>query len=134
MTKEELGEKLAALRDGAKLDCDLSGYAIESIEFGRSSYPVSNLVSYCNASGIVFRLVDHNVGDGYQIHFVEDVHDVLALFMKRYDTDEKMLYRITGVHYTTPRNGRASLSINTLLSVCRALFCDIVVEKEQPTD
>ena len=125
MTKQEIGERLADIRDGKRIDCSMTEYAIQSIEQCRSSYPVSNLVALCNALSVQLYMEDVNTGERYPIDSVEDCHAVIEFLMDRYETDEKDIYRLTGTHYTIPRGTKRHLSINTLYDVCKALNADI---------
>jgi len=128
MTREEIGIKLSELRDGRGID-GLSDYAIQSIEASRSSYPVSNLITMCSGLGIQLVMIDTNTEEIYPIDSVETCHDVIGMLMERYNVDEKLVYRITGVHYTIPKDGHQPLSINTLLSVCSVLKCNLELPK-----
>lgn len=125
MTKEEIGKKLAEIRNGGKVDNTMTEYAIQSIEQCRSSYPVSNLVALCNALSVQLYMEDTNTGEKYPVDSVDDCHEIISFLMDRYETDEKMIYRLTGTHYTVPKGNSQHLSINTLYDVCKALKADL---------
>ena len=125
MTKEQLAVRIKEAANGRTYCGELSGYAISSIIEGRSSYPVSNLISYCNGIDIQFAITDINTDECYDIDDIMDVHNVVEMLMSRYMVDYKLVYRKTAVHYTAPKNGQAPLSINTLLAVCSVLHCKL---------
>lgn len=131
MTKEEIGNSLAAIRRSSTVNIQLSGYAIESIEKNRSSYPVSNLIKLCNALCVQLVIVDENTGEKYPIDSILDCHMTIRWLMERYEIDEADIYRNTGTHYTVPNGNRQPLSINTLFDVCATLKCnlDLVIRK-----
>lgn len=125
MTKQEIGKKLAEIRNGGKIDNAMTEYAIQSIEQCRSSYPVSNLIALCNALKVQLYMEDTNTGEKYPIDSVEDCHAIIGFLMDRYETDEKDIYRQTGTHYTLPKGASQHLSINTLYDVCKTLKADL---------
>lgn len=125
MTREEIGRELARMRNGKSIGYALSGYAVKSIEESRSSYPVSNLLTLCQALNAQFYLKDTNTDERYPVDTIEDCHKVIKFLMDRYETDEKMVYRITGTHYTPPKGVQCPLSINTLFDICKVLKCDV---------
>ena len=125
MTKQEIGKTLADIRNGRTVDCGLTEYSIHSIENCRSSYPVSNLVKLCNSLKVQLYMEDTNTDERYPVDSVEDCHSVIEFLMDRYKTDEKMVYRLTGTHYTFPKGGNQPLSINTLYNVCKVLNADL---------
>lgn len=124
MNKEKLGILLTNIRNGRKIH-GLTHYAIQSIEEGRSSYPVANLLVYCEQLSVQFALTDLATDEVLLIDTMEQLHEALQMLMKRYQIDEKMIYRQTGVHYTAPKdeNKNGSLSINTLLAMCQVIHC-----------
>ncbi len=125
MTKEELGKRIAEVRNGDRVDNIMTEYAIQSIEKCRSSYPVSNLIALCNGLKIQLYMEDKNTGEKYPIDSVSECHTVIKFLMDRYETDEKAIYRLTGTHYTVPKGISQPLSINTLYDVCKALNADL---------
>lgn len=125
MTKEQLAIKLAQISQENKCPEKLSDYSIKSIREGRSSYPVSNLIDYCEGMELQMMMVDLATDEMYGIYGIMDVHNVIGMLMKRYNIDCQRIYRETSVHYTPPKNKRTSLSINTLLAVCSVLHCKI---------
>lgn len=125
MTKEEIGKRLAEIRNGGKIDSIMTKYAIQSIEKCRSSYPVSNLIALCNALNVQLYMEDTITGEKYPIDSIEDCHEIIGFLMDRYDTDEKAVYKLTGTHYTAPRGDSQPLSVNTLYDVCNALKADL---------
>jgi len=145
MNKEQLAEQLKTLRNGKPFKGDgLTAYAIESIESGRSSYPVSNLLAYCAGLGLQMKLNDWATDDDIPVDTVLDVHKALDTLMKRYQIDYKLVYRYTGSHYTAPKSfdeeelkrlqskGKEKgkkyvtpLSIKTLLDVCSVIHCEL---------
>lgn len=125
MTKEQLADKLKGIRQDNKYSGKLSGYAVRSIEESRSSYPVSNLIDYCEGTNLQMVMVDMATDEMYDICEVMDIHEAIDMLMKRYNIDSQYIYRKTAVHYTAPKNGRAPLSVNTLLAVCSSLHCKI---------
>lgn len=125
MTKEQLAARIKGATKDKEYHGELSGYAIASITEGRSSYPVANLISYCNGLDLQFAITDINTDECYDIDDIMDVHNVIKMLMDRYMVDHKLVYRMTAVHYTAPKNGQAPLSINTLLAVCSVLHCKL---------
>ena len=125
MTKETIADKLKEMNQGNRYSGKLSGYAVRSIEESRSSYPVSNLIDYCEGMNLQMVMVDMATDEVYVVHEIMDIHEIIDMLMKRYNIDYQLVYRKTAVHYTAPKNGRASLSVNTLLAVCSSLHCKI---------
>jgi transcriptional regulator with XRE-family HTH domain len=142
MNQEQIAEKLKAISQDKVYKGGLSAYAIQSIKSGRSNYPVSNLIAYCQDLGLKFVMTDLTTEDCFYPISVLDVHKVLDLLMNRYEVDNKLVYRKTAVHYTAPKSlveeelekikatsGTnkyvASLSIKTLLAVCEVIHCDL---------
>ena len=124
MTKEQLAYKLNGFRKHG-YSGKLSGYAVCSIEESRSSYPVSNLIEYCEGINARMVMCDFATDEKFPIESIMDVHEVIRMLMERYNVDSNLIYRQTAIHYTQPKNGRTSLSINTLLAVCSSLHCKI---------
>ena len=125
MTKQEIGERIAEIRSGRKIDVAMTEYAIQSIETCRSSYPVSNLIALCNALKIKLYMEDMNTGEKYPVDSIDDCHSVIGFLMDRYDTDERAVCELTGTHYTPPKANIKHLSIDTLCNVCKALKADV---------
>lgn len=142
MNQEQLADRIKSVKEGVVYSNNLTSYAIQSIESGRSNYPVANLITYCNDSHLKLTMIDMATEDRFQPLSVLDVHKVLDLLMKRYKIDHKLVYRKTGVHYTPPKSfipedlermksegdGKkyvAPLSIKTLLAVCDVIHCDL---------
>ena len=125
MTKEQLADKLKEIRQVNQYSGKLSGYAVRSIEESRSSYPVSNLIDYCEGTNLQMVMTDMATDESYAVHEIMDIHEVIDMLMKRYGIDSQYVYRKTAIHYTAPKNGNASLSVNTLLAVCSSLHCKI---------
>ena len=123
MTKEQIAEKLRLIHRESVYSGELSRYAVRSIREGRSSYPVSNLLNYCEGSGIQMVMMDSTTDEIYPVDEIMEVHELIRFLMDRYETDAQYVYRKTGIHYTEPKFGRAHLSINTLLAVCSSLHC-----------
>lgn len=126
MSKEEIGERLREIRKTNHIMIDeLGDYAIRSVETASCSYPVSNLIIMCNALGVKLEITDTYVGETFPVSSISECHLVLATIMDRYEVDHKMIYRLTGRHYTLPKGAKQPLSINTLLAICDALHCEI---------
>lgn len=120
MNKIELGKKLALLRGGRQIDGNtISAYSVKSIETGRSSYPVSNLFLYTDAIGLGVYVWDYNVDEHYRIGAVEDCHEIIDYLIAYNGADQKSM----GVRYTKPKDGQASLSIDTLLAILNHFHC-----------
>ena len=124
MNKEKLGIELSHIRDGRPIE-KLSDYAVRSIEEGRSSYPVTNLLNYCKALSLRVVLTDMATDESYRVDNTQEVHDVLQMLMKRWHINDSTMYRKTGIHYTTPKDGIGSLSIVTMLEMCKVLHCKL---------
>lgn len=142
MNQEQIAEKLKAVSQDKVYKGGLSAYAVQSIKSGRSNYPVSNLIAYCQDLGLKFVMTDLATEDCFYPSSVLDVHKVLNLLMDRYEVDHKLVYRKTAVHYTVPKSlveeeleeirakseGNkyvAPLSIKTLLAICEVIHCDL---------
>lgn len=120
MNKEKLGVQLAFMRGSKTID-GLTKYAIKSIEEGRSSYPVSNLLKYCKSIDRRMVFTDMATDESYVVDEIEEVHEVLQWLMDRWKIDEALMYRKTGIHYTAQKNSTGSISITTMLSMLSAL-------------
>ena len=94
MTKEQLAARIKGATKDREYHGELSGYAIASITEGRSSYPVANLISYCNGLDLQFAITDINTDECYDIDDIMDVHNVIKMLMDRYMIDHKLVYRI----------------------------------------
>lgn len=135
MNKEEIAIKLHNAKRIDEYKGDMTSYAIQSIEQGRSNYPVANLINYCRGVHLQLCITDMTTEDSYRATSILDVHKVIKLMMKRYGIDMQGIYQLTGIHYTPPssfdtqqnlnKKHSAPLSINTLLAVCDALHCDL---------
>ena len=133
MNQEQDTEKLKELVGNKLYKGTLSSYAVESIKLGRSNYPVSNLLAYCNDFDLKVVMMDLTTEDCFYPKTVFDVHKILELLMDRYNIDTKAVYRKTSIHYTLPKSnqaentkGAAPLSIKTLLAVCQVIHCDLL--------
>lgn len=120
MNKEKLGIELSNIRNGRPID-GLTSYAVKSIEEGRSSYPVANLLMYCEALKLQMILTDMATDENYPVDNMQEVHDVLQMLMQRWQIDDSLMYRKTGIHYTAPKGKTGSLSITTMLAMCSVL-------------
>lgn len=142
MNQEQIAEKLKAISQDKVYKGGLSTYAVQSIRSGRSNYPVSNLITYCQDLGLKFVMIDLTTEDRFFPVSILGVHKVLNLLMDRYEVDNKLIYRKTAVHYTAPKSlveeelekiksvsGSSKyvtpLSIKTLLAVCEVIHCDL---------
>lgn len=124
MNKERLGIELSHKRNGRPID-GLTKYAVKSIEEGRSSYPVVNLLVYCEALSLQMTITDLAMDESYPVDTIQEVHDVLQMLMERWKIDDANIYRKSGVHYTAPKGKTGSLSITTLLAMCKVLHCKL---------
>lgn len=125
MTTEQIAERLREVRGDGEYVGSMSGYSRMTIEQHRANYPVSNLMGYCDGLGIQPIITDMTMSESYDVDSVSDVHEVIAMLMKRYEIDEKYLYRKTARHYTPPKEGRTSLSIEVLLAILDAMMCKL---------
>lgn len=145
MTQEQVAERIKSVTLDIDYHGTLTPYAVKSIEEGRSNYPVSNLIIYCQDMNIRLTMYDMVTEDCFYPDSVLDVHKVLDLLMERYAVDYKLVYRKTAVHYTAPKTFDekalekmqssskrkkyvAPLSIKTLLAVCDVIHCDLCFE------
>lgn len=144
MNLNQITDKLKMALDGAVYKGDLTSYAVKSIESGRSNYPVSNLITYCQGANLKMVMMDMATEDKFFPASILDVHKVLGLLMDRYDVDTKLVYRKTAAHYTPPKSFEAEevekmrsigknkyvtpLSIKTFLAVCEVIHCDLSFE------
>lgn len=124
MNKEKLGIELSLIRGDKPIE-GLTVYAVKSIEEGRSSYPVTNLLTYCEALSLQMVLTDMATDESYPVDDIQEIHDVLQMLMQRWHINDSCMYRKTGIHYTTPKGKTGSLSIVTLLAMCAALHCKL---------
>lgn len=124
MNKEKLGIELSHKR-GERLIYGLTSYAVKSIEEGRSSYPVANLLVYCKELSMQMTLTDLATEETYSVNSIQEVHDTLQMLMKRWKVDAKIIYRKTGLHYTPFKGKNGSLSIVTMLAMCDVLHCEL---------
>lgn len=134
MNQEQFAHRLDEAVTDRNYKGELTPYTLQSIEKSRSNYPVSNLLAYCKGYGLRMVMQDMATEDSFFPKTVLEVHEVLGLLMKRYMVDYQMVYRKTGVHYTSPKSDAenkkygAPLSIKTLLAVCETIHCDILFE------
>lgn len=145
MNQEQVARKLKTAMQEKSYKGSLTAYAVQSIESGRSNYPVSNLIIYCQDMNLKMVMTDMATEDCFDAVSVLDVHQTLDFLMRRYDVDYKLVYRKTAVHYTPPKplepkelermkslpDGNryaAPLSIKTLLAVCDVIHCDLSFE------
>ena len=63
MNQEQVTEKLKELVGNKLYKGTLSSYAVESIKLGRSNYPVSNLLAYCNDFDLKVVMMDLTTED-----------------------------------------------------------------------
>lgn len=124
MNKEKLGIELSHIRNGKPIP-GLTSYAVKSIDEGRSSYPVTNLLIYCEALSLQMVLTDMATDESYPVDNIQEIHDVLQMLMKRWQIDDSCMYRKTDIHYTAPKGKTGSLSIATMLAMCSALHCKL---------
>ena len=97
MNKEKLGIELSHIRSGKPIP-GLTNYAVKSIEEGRSSYPVTNLLIYCRALSLQVVLTDMATDESYPVDDIQEVHNVLQMLMKRWRIDDTLMYRKTSKH------------------------------------
>ena len=126
MNRIELGKKLAAIRNGAEIDGEeLSAYAVQSIETGRSSYAVTNLFIYTDAIQCSVYVWDYNIDEHYRVGSVSDCHEVIEMLMRTRGFSTSDLNTRIGVRYTRPKDGQALLSIDTLLAILSFFHCSL---------
>lgn len=140
MNQEQVAERLKEAMNGRAYKGSLTSYAVQSIEKGRSNYPVSNLITYCQDSSLKIVMFDLATEDRFYPTSVLEVHKAIGLLMDRYDVDYQLIYRKTAVHYTAPKSfdeselentkHPAPLSIKTLLAVCDVIHCDLRFESK----
>ena len=147
MNQEQLADRIKGVTNGAAYTGDLTPYAVQSIESGRSNYPVQNLITFCQDMKLRLVMTDMATEDRFCPDSVLGIHQVLDLLMKRYKIDYKLVYRKTGAHYTAPKSlipedierlkeeadGRkyvTPLSIKTLLAVCEVIHCDLTFDRK----
>lgn len=124
MNKEKLGIELLHMRNGRPIS-GLTNYAVKSIEEGRSSYPVANLLIYCDALKLQIVFTDIATDESYPVDNIQEVHNVLQMLMQRWQIDDSLMYRKTGIHYTAPKGKTGSLSITTMLAMCAVLHAKL---------
>ena len=124
MNKEKLGIELSRIRNGRPTK-GLTNYAVKSIEEGRSSYPVTNLLIFCKDLSLQMVFTDMATDESYPVDNIQEIHAVLQMLMKRWQIDDALMYRKTGIHYTAPKGKTGSLSIVTMLAMCKALHCKL---------
>ena len=110
MTKEQLADKLKEIRQVNQYSGKLSGYAVRSIEESRSSYPVSNLIDYCEGTNLQMVMTDMATDESYAVHEIMDIHEVIDMLMKRYGIDSQCVYR-----------KKLDLAATLLIKVCRGV-------------
>lgn len=135
MNQQQIAERLAQAMGGREYTGPLTPYAVQSIEKGRSNYPVSNLLAYCRDSGLEMVMTDMTTEDRFHPTSVLEVHRTLGLLMDRYEVDCKLVHRKTATHYTAPKSldeqGNEDpkvptpLSVKTLIAVCEVIHCDL---------
>ena len=140
MNQEQIAEKLKTAMDGRAYQGSLTAYTAQSIEKGRSNYPVANLITYCQDSNLRMVMLDMATEDRFYPTSVLEVHRYICFLMNRYDVDYQLVYRKTAVHYTAPKSfdeselenvkHPAPLSIKTLLAVCDVIHCDLLFESK----
>lgn len=145
MTQEQIAERIKTVSNDKGYSGNLTPYAVTSIIEGRSNYPVSNLITFCQDMNLKLVMFDLVTEDCFYPESVLEIHKVLNLLMERYNVDYKLVYRKTAVHYTAPKSFNekdlekmkasskgskyvAPLSIKTLLAVCDVIHCDLRFE------
>lgn len=144
MNQEQIADKLKKASGKTVYKGELTAYAVKSIELGRSNYPVSNLIAYCQGMGLRMIMTDMATEDRFFPASILEVHKILDLLMNRYEVDAKLVYRKTAAHYTPPKSFEAEevekmrstgknkyaapLSIKTFLAVCEVIHCDLSFE------
>lgn len=70
-------------------------------------------------------ITDLAMDEIYPADTIQEVHEILQMLMQRWKLDEADIYRKSGVHYTAPKGSTGSLSITTMLGMCKALHCKL---------
>lgn len=119
MDLDKLGMMLSRYRNGRDIE-GLTSYKIKSIESGLVSFPVTNLMLYCEGLSLQVVIQDMAMDEAYPVDNVFEIHSVIDMLMRRYNEDAKSILRKTGIHYTYS-NSYAGLSIKTLLAMLKVL-------------
>lgn len=132
MKREELASILRGLRNGKPLGKGApSGYVVQSIETGRSSYTVTQLLAYCEGCNLQMAINDWATDENFSVNSALEAHQLLDLLIGRYQVSRKTIYAKTGITYTPPRKRKGDgecvthLSIQTLLGVLSVMHCEL---------
>lgn len=126
MNRIELGKKLADIRNGKNIkNGKLSAYVIQSIETGKSSYSVTSLFLYTDALNTSVYVWDYNIDEHYRIGSVDDCHELIEVLLQNNGMKLKDLNPRIGTRYTKPKDGKALLSIDTLLAILSFFHCSL---------
>lgn len=143
MTQEQIASELKTLLQGKEYNGSLTDYAANSIESGRSNYPVANLLTYCQDMNISLVMEDLTTEDMFYPTSILEVHSIIKALMERYQIECKHIYLKTEAHYTPPKSydvqeleklklkdkrSVAPLSVNTFHAVCYVIHCDLHFE------
>ena len=125
MERYEIGFMLSEMRGDAKRTKNLGGHAIISIESGRSSYPVANLVTYCNDYSIAFNIVRRRPTKRYAIRTIDDIHEAIRELMELKNVNLNHLRMAINSDLSTKKIGKnIPISIDTLISVLDYFECE----------
>lgn len=126
MERYEIGFILSEMRGDAKRTKNLGGHAIISIESGRSSYPVANLVTYCNDYSITFNIVKRRPTKRYAIRTIDDIHEAIRELMELKNVNLNHLRMAINSDLSTKKIGKnIPISIDTLISVLDYFECEL---------
>ena len=98
---------LTEMRGDAKKTKNLGYQAVISIESGCSSYPVANLVTYCNDYSITFNIVKKKPTRRYAIRTMDDIREAIMELMKQKNVNPNHLRMATDSCLRTRKNGRS---------------------------
>ena len=126
MERYEIGFMLSEMRGDAKRTKNLGSHAIISIESGRSSYPVANLVTYCNDYSITFNIVKRRPTKRYAIRTIDDIHEAIRELMELKNVNLNHLRMAINSDLSTKKIGKnIPISIDTLISVLDYFECEL---------
>lgn len=131
MDRSEIGYILSELRANAPLSGKLGKYAIISIESGRTSYPVANMIIYCKDYSIKIEIVDRIRSERHEIREVDDVHRLIRFMIKDRKINMASLNRAINRNYTSKDKTGSGIpiSINMLLIILDYFKCDLKFTK-----
>jgi len=126
MERLEVSFILTRLRGNRARTKKLGKYASDTIETGRHSFPVSNMLIYCEDYDIGAVVYDKKRKFEYKVADMDDVNQTIRFLLDwRHVSVNKLCRDIGRVYTDRERDGKLSMSIDTFLKVLKYLDCEL---------